>query len=166
MKKFRKGFTLVELLIVILIIGILAANVSLINKKATSSAKVSTIVNNLNTLKTAGMLYYMDHMYSKDTEMTTDSLMKTSPDYLGDAAKGMIAYGYGVATVTNQPKKWYVYYNLNHDTVKSDPDITDIKSKLAAQASTSGLLGDTAAPGTKAITAVYTNQNYVLLQVR
>ena len=78
MKKFRQGFTL---------IGILAANVSLINKKGTSSAKDFTIVNNLNTLKTAAMLYYMDHMYSKDTEMTATSLMNTSSDYLGGSRK-------------------------------------------------------------------------------
>ena len=170
MKKSRRGFTLIELLIVVMIIGVLSASMTLVNNKATSSAKTSTIVANLKTMKSAAMLYYMDHIYSKDSEMIATSLTETSPDYLGIAAKGMIGYGYAVigGTGTNAtPKKWYVYYNLGHADIQGDPDIPDIKKKLAAQAKVAGLLDGaniTAAPTT--FFTGGTNSKFVLLQVR
>ena len=43
MKKLRKGFTLVELLIVVAILGSLSAAMSLSSGRATASAKASTI---------------------------------------------------------------------------------------------------------------------------
>ena len=58
----RKGFTLVELLIVIVVIGILSAMMMLSSTEAVSSAKVNNIIVKFRNLKTAAMAYYMDNI--------------------------------------------------------------------------------------------------------
>ena len=62
----RKGFTLVELLIVIVVIGILSAMMMLSSTEAVSSAKASNVVSNLRNLKTAALAYYVDHIDEAD----------------------------------------------------------------------------------------------------
>ena len=58
----RKGFTLVELLIVIVVIGILSAMMMLSSTEAVSSAKANNIVNNLRNWKTAALSWYVDNI--------------------------------------------------------------------------------------------------------
>ena len=58
----RKGFTLVELLIVIVVIGILSAMMMLSSTEAVTSAKASNIVSNLRNMKTAVLAYVADHV--------------------------------------------------------------------------------------------------------
>ena len=58
----RKGFTLVELLIVIVVIGILSAMMMLSNTEAVSSAKANNIVSNLRNWKTAALSWYVDNI--------------------------------------------------------------------------------------------------------
>ena len=56
-----KGFTLVELLIVIIIIGILAGMLLLAVSSATDKAEATKIVNALRNYKSAALMYYTDH---------------------------------------------------------------------------------------------------------
>jgi len=60
--KLRKGFTLVELLIVIVIIGILAGAMMLASGAATASAEASNVVSNLRSLQSASLMLFADHM--------------------------------------------------------------------------------------------------------
>lgn len=60
MRKFNRGFTLIETLIVILIIGILSGILLLTMENATSKAKAMRIIADLANLKAAVVLYYAD----------------------------------------------------------------------------------------------------------
>ena len=58
----RKGFTLVELLIVIVVIGILSAMMMLSSTEAVSSARAADIISDLRNLKTAALAWYADNL--------------------------------------------------------------------------------------------------------
>jgi general secretion pathway protein G len=57
-----RGFTLVEMLIVIAIIGILSGGLMLTMGAGTDKAEASRIVSDLNSLKLAAGLYYADNL--------------------------------------------------------------------------------------------------------
>ena len=58
----RKGFTLVELLIVIVVIGVLSAMMMLSSTEAVSTAKASNIISNLTNMKKAVLAWYVDNL--------------------------------------------------------------------------------------------------------
>lgn len=75
MKAVRKGFTLVELLIVIAILGTLSAAMTVSSGSANAAAKASTIYTNINTIKTAAILYQLQEGNQfKETNVTKDNL--------------------------------------------------------------------------------------------
>ena len=59
--KNKKGFTLVELLIVIVVIGILSALMMLSSREAINSSKVTKLINDLQMAKNAALAYYADN---------------------------------------------------------------------------------------------------------
>lgn len=58
---YRKGFTLVEILIVIVIIGILAGSLLLIMGTARDNAEAARIISEMRTMKSAAVLYKSDY---------------------------------------------------------------------------------------------------------
>jgi len=61
MLKRRKAFTLIEMLVVIIIIGILSAMVFISLANSADKAKAVKIVNNMSTLKSALIVYYTNN---------------------------------------------------------------------------------------------------------
>lgn len=92
MSSIRKGFTLVELLIVIVVISVLAAMIMFSSTEAVSSAKATKVVNDLAVLKKALMHWYTDNydrVVKKTTAKRDEYLVKVGNDlyYLGQFAK-------------------------------------------------------------------------------
>ena len=141
MRKMRKGFTLVELLIVIAILGALSAGMSMSSGGATASAKAATIISNLQTIKSAALIFYIDHMESGDASFTKNSFYKVSDDYLDETTIKMITsearYSFEIITITGKPKQWYVGYALNTDETDND----QVVARLKARAANIGLVG-------------------------
>lgn len=156
----RKGFTLVELLIVIVVIGILSAMMMLSSTEAVTSARASNIVSNLRNFKTAAMAMYVDYLDNMDAGNppvgtawpdepaakaavpATDEVHKLLVKYMnkGDSKTGDadIDHYYIVkGTMTREGETtavpaYYVAYNL----------VTDLRvsQKLAGRAKSVGLL--------------------------
>ena len=160
MKVTRKGFTLVELLIVIVVIGILSAMMMLSSTEAVSSAKANNIISNLRNMKTATLAWYTDNLDSVvrdangvytitidgQTGKTMSDLVKDHSDeilkYLNNdksitlqSRTALTAGNYSVVAMVNS-SKWYVCYFVNSSE-------TRVKEKLAARAKSIGLLGST-----------------------
>ena len=107
----RKGFTLVELLIVIVVIGVLSAMMMLSSTEAVSSARASNIISNLRNWKTAALAWYVDHI--DDVDKGTDAYKFGTGDNAKskDIAKylnSQSAPGYNIAIENNS---WFVTYS-------------------------------------------------------
>lgn len=86
----HKGFTLVELLIVIVVIGILSAMMMIAANEFIASAKANNIIANLTTLKKATLAWYMDNL---DKVVASNGKLSNGKS----AVKGMVV-------INNNPK--------------------------------------------------------------
>jgi general secretion pathway protein G len=74
LKARKSGFTLVELLIVIMIIAILAGMMMLATGSATDGAEATKVINDLRNLKGAALMYFMDENEWPSSDAAASSL--------------------------------------------------------------------------------------------
>ncbi len=117
MLKKSKGFTLVELLIVIIIIGILAGMMMLSTGGATAKAEATKIVSDMRNMKAAAIMVYAD---SSEWPTAIASL----DDYLDQKASG------GLYSIEGTGAR------LKYDATSTD---AKIKTNLETMATTGGI---------------------------
>ena len=136
----RRGFTLVELLIVIVVIGILSAMMMLSSTEAVTSAKASNIVSNLRNLKTAALAMYIDSMDELDKADNKFSGIDDNPSSIDKVIKYMNGgenfneTGYNIGKTTEGD--WYLKYTISGTNTEK----AQIKQKLEGRAKSVGLL--------------------------
>ena len=149
-KGARKGFTLVELLIVIIIIGILAGAMMLVAGTSRDSAEASRIISDLRNMKAAALMWMADNAATVtgddwaalDTGQTNiDQLNKYLDRPLVDGAH---PYQFVVQTFTDNTdpahtlgEAWLLGMSL--ENVREG-----VKSNLEKQAKSAGLFGGNA----------------------
>ena len=122
----RKGFTLVELLIVIAIIGVLAAMMTLSSSDATIAAKAASVANGY---KVVGSAYAVYAAVSGDSATASHFQTVASKDYLGAHVRNF--YKYKVESDEN-----YVYVSFD---VATD---TKLKAKFLTISADMGMQGN------------------------
>lgn len=175
----RRGFTLVELLIVIVVIGILSAMMMLSSTEAVTSAKASNIVSNLRNLKTAALAMYIDNMDAFDKGTATiksggsDSQSENSQSENSGTTeftiKNVVKYmnggenfdepGYDIEATESGKGDWYLSYKIQGTTSEK----AQIAQKLKGRAKSVGLLKDDGGTGSE---HVYNGEDTVFYYVR
>ncbi len=182
MKKARKGFTLVELLIVIGIIGILGAMGMISGQGAVSAAKAASIVEGLQNASGAMMLYYEGNMNAIDLEGVTETpagdesnppavtpaakiaaganiYLKSGNQLLAEAAAG----SYSVSVFgTGAAQTWWVVYTFATNSAGDEK----VKEVLASKEESLGLKGAAAAGNDAPADKFATTHTFVALKVR
>lgn len=134
--KKSKGFTLVELLLVMIIIGILAGMVMVTTGSATDKAEATKVISDLRTIKSDCVLFYADH----------DRWPVAAED-----AKKVIPAGYSSSQATASGIKYS--YELKTDSatgnisviatrVADEKDVIGVEKQLAKMAGKVGLTTD------------------------
>ena len=155
MKKFasrRMGFTLVELLIVIVVIGILSAMMMLSSSEAVATAKATAIISDLRNLKTAALAYFADHADKYITGATDQNKgASISSTDRSDEWDEIMNYLNGKDFPNKDSYKlqaaddgstWYALcdiYGKNGMFKKGSSDATAVTKKLAGRAKSVGL---------------------------
>ena len=150
----RKGFTLVELLIVIVVIGILSAMMMLSSTEAVTSARANNIVSNLRNLKTAALALYVDKLDTWEGGTTAPTFKEVLTYMNSSSGSGTTASipegfeGYDIVVEGNDStvaaKSWYVVYGTisSHTAgAKSVAIESRVSTKLASRAKSVGLYG-------------------------
>lgn len=130
MKRTRKGFTLVELLIVVAILATLTATMMISMNGATAKAKASSIAANLDSCHAAAMLYYSKYgdlaeLQTVTTENMLKDSLKTWDKMKGEKDTDTIYYTAGTITGKNAPDKWAVLVDFS-----ADPEAEEIAKAL------------------------------------
>ena len=126
----RRGFTLVELLIVIVVIGVLSAMMMLSSTEAVSSARASNIISNLRNLKTAALAWYADHLDEADSVNISTKRAEILKYMNNEKVEDNYKFtGMGA-------NHWFVYYDNLTDT--------NIRTKLIGRKTSVGLYQITA----------------------
>ncbi|MBQ7561934.1 MAG: type II secretion system protein [Synergistaceae bacterium] len=151
----RKGFTLVELLIVVVIMGVLTSMMSISSVGSTDSAKASAIIGNLVTMRKAALADYIEN---GDTNWTdADSVREAIAAYMNTKETAITAAKFSVL----KQDAWYILYEFQTD------DSSSVKDKIAGKANLTGLYAATAA--TTVTNNIYTNvanNTHVAIKVR
>ncbi|MDY6400372.1 MAG: type II secretion system protein [Synergistales bacterium] len=132
----RRGFTLVELLIVIVVIGVLSAMMMLSSTEAVSSAKAADIVSDLRNLKTAALAWYADNLDYVEGR-TTDTFTNLNAErtkifkYMNNEN---IDSKYSFAG-DKDPNTWFVWY----DNTSTGGNDKNVGAKLYSRAKSTGL---------------------------
>jgi len=138
MKK-RTGFTLVELLIVIIIIGILAGAMLLVAGSGTDKAEATRIVSNMRSIKAAALMRWADDS-NWGFVVSVDGAANMNV-YLGkymDRDMTKEKFDYALAIDETSPDVFSV------KAVVPTADYRGVQDKLAAAAQQSGLCSTTA----------------------
>ena len=132
MNRKHKGFTLIEILIVLAIIAVLGVIMAVVNRDAESSAQANHIINNFRNLKTAALLWpkKRDATINDRREILNYLNTKTSINFADDTddSKGYLFH------VADGGKTLYIGFELSDDA--------KIKAKLTAKADSARLLGN------------------------
>jgi general secretion pathway protein G len=135
--KARKGFTLVELLIVIVIIGILVGAMLMSSGSATDSATAAAILAELRGLKGAASMYFADHEVNPTSIADLTTYMDNKAKMTGTGASDYtLATGMGASIAQ-------VMVGYQNTTKLS----SGVKQKLADKATQSGIYAASNATG-------------------
>ena len=133
MRKMRKGFTLVELLIVVAIIGVLATMMTLSAGDSATKAKASAIISGFKMVRTAVIMYEAASsdegptwVYFKDT---------ASKDYVGPESVGLLRD----YTMTSDDGVWQAQYTYGANATTLGTAISNAGSKLGITTNNSGV---------------------------
>ncbi|MBQ7170048.1 MAG: prepilin-type N-terminal cleavage/methylation domain-containing protein [Synergistaceae bacterium] len=119
MKRMRKGFTLVELLIVVAIMATLTAAITYSISGSTAKAKASTIASNVETFKTIAGLYVANNAGDDISTLTADNLMKAELPAWADLANpgdddNVVKY----TAIGTGPDEWAITVDFSKDPEK------------------------------------------------
>ena len=178
----RKGFTLVELLIVIVVIGVLSSMMMLSSTEFITSAKATKIINDMTALKKATLLWYIENSsrigqnagnIKDEYGITVNGKVTRFSDFIKNGGgKEFLKYLNNDTSIklgsknsdnkgdlyilrsTGKSKYWYVSYYLDNKSSR-------LKETLAKKAKLNLLLGSNKLTDDNEIKTTYTNQKYV-----
>ena len=141
----RGGFTLVELLIVIIIIAILAGMMMMTTGSATDRAEATKIINDLRTVKSAAMMYYLDYKvwpttgYDAQWTKSYEKYLDRSIDfgYKHTSNTGWIGFARATGDNNSYGEARYIGFNIK----TSGKFSKGVMDKLEQSAKDAGLYG-------------------------
>ena len=144
MKITRKGFTLVELLIVMGIMGILGAMGMIGGQQASDAARATTIADNMEKAAAAMQAYYIDNSAAINVDGTTaEKVADGASAYLSETLIDAVTIGnlkagqYGVVLTVEKgtdgaaDANWFLVYKL---VANEAADGRKVKAVLASRA--------------------------------